>query len=93
MNITPDIIRCEFIGTEVTIARSGHKGNVGMSGKVVGETRNTLAILQEGKRKVVAKDSSVFHFRFPDKTIVEVSGRLLVGRPEDRLKKSVRRLW
>jgi len=93
MNITPDIIRCELIGTEVTVAKSSHKSNVGMSGKVVCETRNTLAILQEGRRKIVAKDSSVFHFRFPDKTIAEVNGRLLVGRSEDRLKKSIRRLW
>jgi RNase P/RNase MRP subunit p29 len=30
---------------------------------------------------------------FADRTIVEVNGRLLVGKPEDRLKKNVRRLW
>jgi ribonuclease P protein subunit POP4 len=39
------------------------------------------------------KDSSVFHFKFPDGTVVEIDGKLLVGRPEDRLKKRVRRLW
>jgi ribonuclease P protein subunit POP4 len=93
MNITPDIIRCEFIGTDVRVARSSHNGNVGICGKVIGETRNTFAILQEGKKKTVAKDSSVFHFKFADRTVVEVNGRLLVGRPEDRLKKTVRRLW
>ncbi|MGD0979497.1 MAG: ribonuclease P protein component 1 [Candidatus Bathyarchaeia archaeon] len=93
MNITPDIIRCEFIGIDVRVARSTHKGNVGICGKVVGETRNTFAILHGGKKKTVAKDSSVFHFEFADRTIVEVNGRLLTGRPEDRLKKSVRRLW
>jgi len=93
MNITPDIIRCEFIGTDVRVARSSHDGNVGICGKVIGETRNTFSILHEGKRKTVAKDSSVFHFKFPDRTIVEVNGRLLTGRPEDRLKKNVRRLW
>ena len=93
MNITPDIVRCEFIGTDVTVARSSHKGNVGIRGKVIAETRNTFAILQDGKRKIVAKGSSVFHFEFPDRTIVEIHGRLLTGRPEDRLKKSIRRLW
>jgi len=93
MNITPNIVRCEFIGTDAGVARSSHRGNVGICGKVVGETRNTFAILHEGKKKIVAKDSSVFHFKFADRTIVEVNGRLLVGRPEDRLKKNVRRLW
>ena len=93
MNITPNMIRCEFIGTDVKIARSSHRDNVGICGKVVGETRNTFTILHEGKKKTVAKDSSVFHFKFADRTIVEVNGRLLTGRPEDRLKKNVRRLW
>jgi ribonuclease P protein subunit POP4 len=93
MNITPNIIRCEFIGTDVTIAQNSHRGNVGICGKVVDETRNTFTILHEGKKKTVAKDFSVFHFKFADRTIVEVNGRLLMGRPEDRLKKNVRRLW
>ena len=93
MNITPDIIRWEFIGTEVRVARSSHDGNVGISGKVISETRNTFGILHDGKRKTLTKDSSIFHFKFPDQTIVEINGRLLTGRPEDRLKKSLRRLW
>ena len=93
MNVTANIIRCEFIGTDIKIARSSHTCNVGIYGKVVGETRNTFAILQKGKEKIIAKDSSIFHFMFADRTIVEVNGKLLVGKPEDRLKKNVRRLW
>ena len=93
MNITPNIICCEFIGTDVRVAQSNHRGNIGICGKVVDETRNTFTILHQGKKKTVAKDLSGFHFRFADRTIVEVNGRLLMGRPEDRLKKNVRRLW
>jgi ribonuclease P protein subunit POP4 len=93
MNVTPDIIRWEFIGTDVRVARSSHDGNVGICGKVISETRNTFAILHDGKRKTLTKESSIFHFKFPDRTIVEINGRLLTGRPEDRLKKSLRRLW
>lgn len=93
MNVTPEIIRYEFIGTDARVARSSHEGNVGIRGKIVGETRNTFAIMQEDKKKTIAKDSSVFHFTFFDGTIVEVDGKLLVGRPEDRLKKTIRRLW
>lgn len=93
MKVTPDIVRCELIGTQAKITRNSHPGNVGMSGKVMDETRNTFVVLRAGKRKTVAKDSSTFQFKFPDSTIVEIDGRILVGRPEDRLKKSIRRLW
>jgi ribonuclease P protein subunit POP4 len=42
---------------------------------------------------MIVKDSSIFHFKFSDGTVVEIDGKLLVGRPEDRLKKHVKRLW
>ncbi len=93
MKITPDIIRSEFIGTDIKVARSSHDGNIGICGKVIGETRNTFTVLYDGRKKIIAKEASVFHFKFSDKTIVEISGKLLTGRPEDRLKKTVRRLW
>ena len=93
MEVTPNIIRCEFIGTEVKVARSRHLGYVGISGRIIDETRNTFVILHEEKRKIVVKDSAIFHCRFSDGTIVEIDGKLLVGRPEGRLKKRIRRLW
>ena len=93
MKVTPDVIRCEFIGTEAEVSESTHPGYVGISGKIIDETRNTLTILHDGKRKIVVKNSAVFHFKFSDGTIVEIDGKILVGRPEDRLKKHVRRMW
>jgi ribonuclease P protein subunit POP4 len=93
MKATPDLIRYEFIGTEAKVSESKHSGYVGLSGKIIDETRNTFTILKEGKRRTVLKDSSVFHFKFSDGTIVEINGKILVGRPEDRLKKHIRRLW
>ncbi len=93
MKVTPDIIRYEFIGTEAKVAKSKHHDYIGLSGKVIDETRNTFTILHQGKKKMILKDSSIFHFKFPDGTIVEIDGKLLVARPEDRLKKHVRRLW
>lgn len=93
MKVTPDIIRYEFIGTESKIVKSPHAGYVGLRGTVIDETKNTFTILHEGKPKQAVKNMAVFHFNFPDGTVVEIDGRLLVGRPEDRLKKSVKRLW
>lgn len=93
MKVTPGIIRHEFIGTEGKIAKSQHASYIGIHGKVIGETKNTFTILHEGKPKSVVKSAAVFNFKFSDGTVVEIDGKLLVGRPEDRLKKSVKRLW
>ncbi len=93
MKVTPDIIRYEFIGAEGKVARSPHECYVGLGGKVVGETKNTFTFLREGQAKSVIKESAVFNFKFDDGTVVEIDGKLLVGRPEDRLKKSIKRLW
>ena len=93
MKVTPNIIRYELIGTEAKIVKSKNPSYIGISGKILDETKNTFTILHEGKRKKIVKDITVFHFKFEDGTIVEVDGKILVGRPEDRLKKRLRRLW
>ena len=93
MKVTTDIIRGEFVGTEAKIVKSPHKGYVGLHGEVVDETKNTFTITHRGKAKSIIKDQAILNFKFPDGTIVEIDGKLLVGRPEDRLKKTVKRLW
>ena len=93
MKITPDIIRYEFIGVEGEVAKSSHKDYVKVGGKVIGETRNTFIFQNGSRRRSVIKESAVFNFKFNDGSIVQIDGKLLVGRPEDRLKKNIKRLW
>lgn len=93
MKITPDILRYEFIGAKGLVAASLNKNLVGVSGLVVGETRNTFALRNLGITRSVVKEAATFDFTFNDGTVVEIDGKLLVGRSEDRLKKSVKRLW
>jgi ribonuclease P protein subunit POP4 len=93
MKITPDIIRYEFIGTQARIAQSAHLGYIGLAGPVIAETKNTLTLIHQGQPKSVIKDLATFDFSFDDGTTVEVDGKLLVGRSEDRLKKGLKRLW
>lgn len=93
MKVTPDIIREEFIGTEGRITQSQHASYVGINGPVMDETKNTFVIQHEGTMKNVVKESAIFNFCFSDGTVVEINGKLLMGRPEDRLKKTVKRLW
>ncbi|MCL2643339.1 MAG: ribonuclease P protein component 1 [Candidatus Bathyarchaeota archaeon] len=93
MKVTPDIIRYEFIGTAAQVAHSNNSSYLGLSGRVIGETKNTFTLNSEDKTKSIIKDSAVFNFTFNDGTTVEIDGKLLIGRPEDRLKKSIKRLW
>ncbi len=93
MRVTADIIREEFIGTQATISKSPHQDYIGIHGQVIGETRNTFKIQQKPKNKSIIKDQAIFQFQFNDGTIVEIDGKLLVGKPEDRLKKTTKRLW
>jgi len=88
-----NILRHELIGVEAKVVRSTHKGYVGIKGLVVDETKNTITILQGGRKKMVVKEVSTFRFKLPDGTIVEVEGKMLVGRPEDRVKRRITKLW
>ena len=93
MKVTPAIIQHEFIGLKAKVAKSSNSSYVGITGTIINETKNTFVILQDNKRKTVVKDQTVFYFTLPDNTIVEIDGKILVGRPEERLKKRIRRLW
>ena len=93
MKVTPAIIQHEFIGLKAKIAKASNPSHIGIAGTIVNETRNTFVILQDNKRKTIAKSQAVFHFTLPDSTIVEIDGQILVGRPEARLKKRIRRIW
>ena len=93
MKITPDITRHEFIGTEVKVAGNNQSTFLGNFERIIDETRKTFTVSHQGKKRMVIKDSNIFHFRFSNGAIVEIEGKLLTGKPEDRLKKRIRRLW
>ena len=86
--ITPEnIVRHELIGLPVKIIKSTNPSNVGIEGKVIDESRNTITIqTKKGKRNFV-KEQCTFSFELPDGERVSVDGRVLVARPEDRIKK------
>ena len=94
MTVKPSIVQHEFLGIETKVVKSSNPDVVGIMGKVVDETRNTFTISRnDGEKKLVIKDTTVFEFVMLDGTVVEIDGKLIMGRPEDRLKKRPRRLW
>jgi len=93
VKVSPDILQSELIGLHARVARSPHADYLGIKGKVIDETRKTLVILHRNERKIVIKGVAVFHFTMPNGTIMEIDGKAIVGRPEDRVKRQVRRRW
>ena len=93
MKVTPALVQNEFIGLKTRVVKSTNQDCIGVSGKVVDETKNTLIVRNKDEDKAVVKNISVFHFTMPDGTKVEVDGKVIIGRPEDRLKKKLRRRW
>lgn len=93
--ITPqNIFRHEFIGLPVEVANSSHDGYKGIKGKVVDETKNTIKIEDErGDEKIIPKKVAVFHFTLPGGSKVEIDGKVIAIRPENRIKKRYKKYW
>jgi len=98
MPITAEnIVRHELIGLRVRVDKHTDRSLECFTGRVVDETYNMLRI--EGKKrgqklkkeKSVQKRNGVFIFALPNGVKVEVEGSLLVGRPEDRIKKKFKK--
>ena len=89
-----EILADELIGLYVEVAESTDKGKVGIKGRVVDETMKTLRIKTDRGIKTVPKAECIFVFEYGGKKI-KVDGRLLVARPEDRIKKArhLKRKW
>ncbi len=92
MKITPwNIIKHELIGLKVEVIDSSHTGYIGIRGTIIYETMKTLIIEDEkGKRRTVPKEVCTFKIVLPDGRLLKVKGKVLLGRPEDRIKKKVR---
>ncbi len=88
--ITPyNLLRHEFTGLPVRVVKSTHKGYL-IAGVVTGETRDTITIKKGKKELVLPKKDITLEFTLPKGAIVQVEGKLLVVRPEDRVKKKIK---
>lgn len=87
-----NILIHEFIGLEVEVAKSTCRNLIGKRGRVIDETKNTIEIEKDGVTKTVPKRASTFRFCLPSGGNVEVEGRLIEYRPEDRPKRLMRHI-
>jgi ribonuclease P protein subunit POP4 len=74
----------ELIGLEVTIMKSNNEQIVGISGKVVDETKSMLFLNTINGIKKIPKENSEWKFSF-DKNESIMNGNLITKRPQERL--------
>lgn len=90
MPITPqNLVRHELIGLRARVSDSTSPDQKGLKGLVIDESYNTLTIESNKREKVILKKTSIFIFTLPDGKRVQVNGEVLIGRPEDRIKKKL----
>jgi ribonuclease P protein subunit POP4 len=87
-----NILRHELIGLEAGVVRSRNPSHRAVEGFIVDESMKTLVIEQDGESKRVPKRDATFIIKLPN-CLVEVEGAALYGRPEDRVKKKIKRRW
>ena len=81
-----DFLRHDLIGLKMEVIDSKNKKLIGIKGEIIDETRNTLIIKDSENTKTLIKDQVTLKV-YSGKNEIKVNGELLVGRPEDRLKK------
>ena len=86
MEITPqEVAGCELIGTKIRIVEATNKSLIGFEGKVIDETRNTIVVESKHKEITLIKEQITMELKYKNKKF-RVNGKILVARPEDRLK-------
>ena len=86
MRSPTNIVRHELIGLDVEVVDANNKNLVGIKGEIVDETKHTLVIETEHGEKRVLKKGANFQVKVQNQEVI-IKGDILVGRPEDRIKK------
>lgn len=81
----PDITRDELIGRPIKVTAAKNKANLGISGKVVDETKYLVIIDTPKGHKKLPKKGSTFQIMYLERK-VNIEGELLIGSPEERIK-------
>lgn len=79
----------ELIGLKIEIVNSSCKKWIGLKGKIVDETKNLFIIKVNDKEQKIPKTSSVFLFTLENGEQIELKGKNILFRPEERTKKAL----
>jgi ribonuclease P protein subunit POP4 len=87
-----DLPRYELIGLDIEVLQHSNPHKILLSGKVIDETKKTVVITNNEKRKRIEKKSGIFLLHIDGKKF-EIEGKVLIGRPENRMKRKIKRSW
>jgi ribonuclease P protein subunit POP4 len=83
-----NVIRHELIGLDVLVSGAANPFQRDVSGRIIDETRNLVAIQTKAGIKKIPKSGSTFRLSLPDNTLVEINGSALILAPEKRLRRA-----
>ncbi len=75
-------VKLRLIGQKINIIHSANESIIGLSGKIIDETKNTLKLRTLDKDKIIQKKQSLFKI---NDALIE--GDKTIGRIEERIKK------
>ena len=81
-----DIIKHELIGLHARIADSKNQANIGLTGKIINETKKTITIKTSKGEKMFFKNNIKIELKL-DNSRIRIDGSSLIRRPEERIKK------
>ncbi|UXD21188.1 ribonuclease P [Ignicoccus pacificus DSM 13166] len=81
----------DLIGLRVEIIEHPTESLKGLKGRIVGETRHTLKIEGDDKKERIVLKQGYFKFLLPNGEEVVLEGWRIQGRPEERLKRFLKR--
>jgi ribonuclease P protein subunit POP4 len=84
-----NILIHEIIGLEMEVLEDSNPFNKYFKGFVADESKNTLT-LAGNKKRIIAKKDAVLLLTF-DGVTVQIEGKSLLGRPEDRIKRKIKK--
>jgi ribonuclease P protein subunit POP4 len=82
------LVNHELIGLQTQIVDSSNKTIIGLSGKIIDETKSMLIIETKTGTKMIPKQYASWKFTLNDQECI-VDGNIISKRPEDRIKVKV----
>ena len=92
MITSKNLVHHEFIGLNVQVTNEKDT-SLKLIGTIIDETKNTIKIEDENNsEKIIPKVGSIFVFELKKKKKIEINGKILSIRPEDRIKKRFKKI-
>jgi len=80
----------ELIGLPISVDCSSNRTQIGLSGFVTDETRNTLTVATTRGSKIVGKKGACFTFQLKDGSTLTIRGVEILARPHERVARRIR---